>query len=92
MEGLQSTVFNSYNNNRNDNFRDSTGLDYCRMQQRCKQSLQSMCQKLCENLSSYFTQEQDQLAREEDAHFDEKDLRTITENYKRKGAKAEFRA
>lgn len=56
----------------------------------CRQSLQSLCQKLCRNLSSYFTPWGDQLAPEEDAYFDEKDLRTITENYKRKGANVEF--
>jgi hypothetical protein len=34
----------------------------------------------------------DHLAPEEDAYFDEKALPPVTENYKRKGAKVEFRA
>jgi hypothetical protein len=43
-------------------------------------------------MSSYFTLEGEQSVRGEDAYFDEKVLPSITENYKRKGGKVEFRA
>lgn len=57
-----------------------------------RQSLQNVHEKLCQNLSSYFTLYLNQLAREEDACFDGKGLRTTTENYKSKKANVEFRA
>jgi hypothetical protein len=42
--------------------------------------------------SSYLTTLHILMAPREDTDFDEKDLLTITENYKRKGAKVGFRA
>jgi hypothetical protein len=58
----------------------------------CKLRQESLRRELWQGPSSYFTLLAKQLAPGEDAYFDEKALPPITENYKRKGAKVEFRA